>query len=440
MENLQAEITLLIKSLCLTVFMTAVYSAEAHSQLLYKKTELAWNFEVPQIMSENNRRYKEAFGGWGPHLRSLLRSSDNDLWFVLDSGPSVNANTELQYLKLSGGRWQVFDKQAIPHGVQQNAAHIMVGNSIYSYGLMPYDNGYIMECVLKTAPTGISKKHQTKYCRKLQLNDGRLIQTKQNSNYVGALISPSGQSKVVWWTSVGINGGAGEFSYIANYGDGWNGPFSFNLAPYNDLAYVHASFVYENKIALVGQLFQGAYPNGLYAAAYGEMDLAQSKFQFVPLNGLPNDSTISSGDIFVDPYKNVHILARTKNYNICYYFKESLSALENKCIHQMQQVYRTRFSYVQNEKSVLLVYNRLNPVAGFPALRILNMPFHKDAAFNFSDAKEVPSPQLTSNSMITAIFTESLGYQTQSSVSHDFAVIPSTPDDNLLYYFSSHTK
>lgn len=40
------------------------------------------------LITTGNRRYTTMYGGWGPHLRGLMRENSTSLWFFHDSGQS----------------------------------------------------------------------------------------------------------------------------------------------------------------------------------------------------------------------------------------------------------------------------------------------------------------------------------------------------------------
>src|SRR5205823_5923967 len=103
-------------------------------------------------------------------------------------------------------------------GVQQNTATISLGGALYVYGVAGRN---IVECT----EAG---------CTTIPLDIGPA------ANYVGAAVVP-GVGRVVWWTNV-VDGGSGSFSYLVNYGGGWNGPRSGAVGGYNDCEYAHVAF------------------------------------------------------------------------------------------------------------------------------------------------------------------------------------------------------
>jgi len=60
--------------------------------------------QTPQVqvgvLTDQNRRYKDSmFGGWGPHLRGVMRASDGSFWFTVDQGPNVDVNQNILYYR-----------------------------------------------------------------------------------------------------------------------------------------------------------------------------------------------------------------------------------------------------------------------------------------------------------------------------------------------------
>ena len=90
------------------------------------------------------------FGGWGPHLRALMRDAHGKLSFVTDAGPDVQHNEQLLYHRFDGKRWEDVATVRQIAGIQQNVASVMCGDVIYSYGISVRDPLVVEECVFDT--------------------------------------------------------------------------------------------------------------------------------------------------------------------------------------------------------------------------------------------------------------------------------------------------
>jgi hypothetical protein len=184
-------------------------------------------------ITDANRHYVEMHGGWGPHLRGLMRAADDALWFTVDKGEDVLHNRKVLLLSPRGreAAWSEQAENLHAPGIQQNAASMLVGDTIFTYGV-DIAAQRLEECSLNTLDVA------QRACNTVLIS-GVPYSTPPSSNYVGAALLGPGW-RIVWWTVVGENGGEGGFYYTYNYGGGWNGPVASGLAGANDLAYVHA--------------------------------------------------------------------------------------------------------------------------------------------------------------------------------------------------------
>lgn len=202
-------------------------------------TNSSCTVSAPNVISTvtNTHRYSpQIYGGWGHHLGHLLRNLNGDLFYVDDTGSDVNINAGLDYFKQSNGSWQkVASKSFVGGTVQQNTGSIINGNIIYTYGVNTQANK-IQECTFDTT-TNIGS------CQNLQFDTGI------NSNYIGATISRNG-TRLVWWTNVSTS--SPKFNYIYNFGGGWNGPQSGNIAGYPDYSYVLGRMPNDSSVDFIG--------------------------------------------------------------------------------------------------------------------------------------------------------------------------------------------
>lgn len=141
------------------------------------------------------------FGGWGPHLRGLLRNANGDLYFgtnQMDANDKLNKFIMIYKRAKTASSWtQVAKFSHVAGGsINQKDAFLMIGDIIYTYAVN-YGAAVIEECYY-TLATALSA------CNYVLLS-GTVFKIDANSNYVGAFAA-SGSSRVVWWTTVGSNG------------------------------------------------------------------------------------------------------------------------------------------------------------------------------------------------------------------------------------------
>jgi len=254
-----------------------------------------------ELVTDQNRHYVEMHGGWGPHLRAPMLDSAGNLWFAYDGGPSVLENTTIHYARRGDAGWQTVASQSHTAGVQQNAAHVLRGDFIFSYAVNITQH-WLEECYFDTTDYTYAA------CNAIQI--GGPYSTPASSNYVGAALGPAGET-VVWFTVVGNAGGTGQFVYTYDYGGGWNGPVVTVLPGWNDIGYVRSSFRSPSRIALVGQGYIGDYPMGEYTAGIAEVSFGD----VVPFEGLlpppPTGEVRSGTDVWIDPSTgDTHALAQ----------------------------------------------------------------------------------------------------------------------------------
>jgi hypothetical protein len=294
----------------------------------------------PLTITTANRNYPGImFGGWGPHLRGLMRSSSDHLWFMSDAGPDAQHNETLVYHCFDGTAWNEAARLKHIPGVQQNVASIMSRDTIFSYGISIQEPRYIEECKFDT-------KHRKSTCAPIEIAGQKLV-LQPVSNYVGAAVSPSGQ-KVVWWTMVGANGGEGKWSYIFEHDGSWVGPVVSPLKRFNDFAYVFASFSTDNRISVAGQLYAGAYPQGSYGLGCAEFTLGERldfKSNLHAFSSNSSESGQSASDICVID-DTTHVIAETHHGTLAYYCRPSGKTWADcdvpLCV--LSDVHRARFS------------------------------------------------------------------------------------------------
>jgi len=291
------------------------------------------------LITDMNRHHVEMHGGWGPHLRGLMRASDDALWFTADKGEDVLHNREILYFRRGAGEaeWTAMGGQLHADVIQQNVASVLVGDTILSYGVNVSAH-LLEECYLIVGDPAM------RACNTVHIS-GQPYMTPDNSNYIGAAVLGAGW-RIVWWTVVGSNGGPGAFYYIYNYGGGWNGPVVTDLAPYNDIGYVHAMSTVDARLMLAGQTFTGKYPDGTYNAVVAEVTPGDP-IAFVALaSGAPDLAAQTAADLWLDRASGaVHVLAATDDGAVRYYQRPGDAAWADHTapLHVFPDSYRARF-------------------------------------------------------------------------------------------------
>ena len=243
----------------LTVFVTFSTTTPAFTQPSHSVTDqpsVNLEFSEPILLSDQNRKQDGVmFGGWGPHLRSILRMNDDSLWYVMDhSKGDVSSNDQLWYFHQYSGKWKKRAHQDLIAGANQGFAHIASGTDIYSYGVN-FRLAQLHECSIR--PETLVRRE----CTVVRNPSGKAIRIGGGANYVGAAISPKG-TRLVWWVVV-TQDGTQQWRYVYNRGDGWQGPVITHLAPSRGgLSYIYVRFANENEVVLSGQIWSGTFPEG----------------------------------------------------------------------------------------------------------------------------------------------------------------------------------
>jgi hypothetical protein len=368
------------------------------------------------LITDLNRHHLEMHGGWGPHLRGLMRAADDAAWFTADKGEDVLHNREILYFRRGPDEpaWAMVGAQPHADGVQQNSASILSGDVIYTYSVNTGAH-LLEECYLVVSdPT-------TRACNTI-LVSGMPYMTPPNSNYVGAAVLGDG-ARIVWWTVVGDNGGPGAFYYTYNYGGGWNGPVPTNLATYNDIGYIHAMSTTDGtRVALVGQTFTGKYPDGFYNAVVADLT-PPDPVAFVDLAGGAADvAALSTADLWIDRASGaVHVLATVTGGAVAYYHRPAAEpwAAHAQPLHVFPDSYRARF--MRAGDGPLHVVRGSAGGTGVEVLRATGDAV--DGAVDWATAQEfaVPSPG-EGFAAPSALYVESPTYQTAAVGAVQFAM------------------
>ncbi len=254
------------------------------------------------------------FGGWGPHLGHLVRVADQLYWVddlcdpIVAGDCDVNVNRRVGVFRRDFTGWTQIATIPLTN-IQQNTATIGSDTALHTYGV-DVVAGRVTECVTELATPSSSCAHIG-------------IATGPSANYVGAAISPAGD-RLAWWTNV-VDGGGGTFSYVVDYGGGWNGPRTGPIAGYNDFAYAHAAFDGANpRFTFFGQVVSGLAPAWTFSTLVGEADLTTTSAATFTnaLAAPPGDPIASTNDLFVDrTTHDAHLLARSASGAAVYYHR-----------------------------------------------------------------------------------------------------------------------
>ncbi len=283
-------------------------------------------------------------GGWGPHLRSLLFTQKGGEWFAAETGNDLHKNTRMIYYQKVGEEWKEKGSVDLHRGIQQNMASVTDGRMILSYGVNIVDH-WIMECWFDTEKPG----EHLNTCNAVTTN-GKPLLIPENSNYIGAAYQKN--TRIAWWTTVGKGNKPGIFSYIYNFGGGWNGPVNSQLQDSVDVGYLHSQFDSKGNLRALGELYSGDYPHGRYHAGVATIELGK-QVQWTDIEGAKSPT-----DFWFDKISGAaHVLA-TSDEGVRYYFaKESDWPNFGKSKFLFQSSYRMRFGATTT--SVFLVHDNV---------------------------------------------------------------------------------
>jgi hypothetical protein len=307
---------------------------------------------VEMITDEHRAVPGMMFGGWGPHLGHLVRApraggGEATYWVDdlcsrnLAGDCDVNVNRRVGVFRRDATGWTRLETIALT-GVQQNTATIAVGGRLWIYGIASAAQR-VAECFYEIST-------DTSGCTTLS------IATGSGANYVGAAPGPGG-ARVVWWTNV-IDGGGGSFSYIVDYGGGWNGPRTGGIGGYNDCAYAHAGFgPAGSAVSFFCQTAAGLAPNWTFATLVGSTagTLGSPVTWTNALSPPPSDAIASTNDLYVDPVTgDAHLIARSTAGAAVYYYRPPGGSF-GAPVFTLPSTFRAR--WIAGEQRVALVHD-----------------------------------------------------------------------------------
>lgn len=343
-------------------------------------------------------------GGWGAHLGHLLRSSSNQLWYVDDSGNDAKVNAGLVYYRFVNNVWTGTAVASFPGVVQQNTGSIISNQMIYTYGL-DIQNRRIVECYFDTSDVTFA----THACNSLAFDTGA------DSNYIGATISKSG-TRVVWWTNA-----SGTFSYIYNFGGGWNGEITNVLSGYTDFSYVYARLAEDN----LHIEFLGSAARALGGASVGYDVLhASTTLGAAPANWSLLFSVGLGMETWRDPKGGHHFLvygAATPQY----FYKPVDGSLTNQAALPDEGIVGARIIETASTANLVMAFSDGHVTYKSIQLTEINGPINWSAL----PSHDIPIP---SGLGVITIFPESYMYQTTQPQDINF-VINGFNQQGLLY-------
>ena len=399
------------------------------------------HFTEPVLISDQNRRQEGVmFGGWGPHLRAVLRMNDDSLWYVMDhSRGDVKSNDQLYYLQQQGAAWERVAEQDLIPGANQGYAHITNGEEIFSYGVN-FRLAQLHECSLDTGTLARTD------CAAVRNRAGEAIALGGGANYVGAAISPQG-TRLVWWVVV-TSDGTQQWRYVYNRGDGWEGPVVTNLSsPRVGLSYIYVRFVNENEVALSGQLWVGVFPKGSPQATLTHFRLGDAIQGYHTLKSPDEKGFPKSGsDLWVNSATGtVHAVVEGFGNdffgNKVHYYTFNLREpwQELRPVQTFQGYFRARFTQIDQGDLFLVLGGNTGKskidVRHVPQDRITD-PIDWDVANKFA-------PTMPGNMYYApmAIWIENCAYQTTAVRDLSFAITGEHPHrDHEIWFYTGQFR
>ncbi len=363
-----------------------------------------------RLITDQNRAHPRMYGGWGPHLRGVMRDAEGTQWFCADAGPSVLDNASILYFRRDGDRWSQVAQQPHLPGVQQNSASVLSGSTISTYSVN-VATSTLEECNLDTQDLSSFA------CNTISI--GGPYSTPPQSNYVGAALDPNG-ARVVWFTTVG-GAGSGQFTYTYDFGGGWNGPIAWTLPGYNTFEYVRASFGAPNTVTWHGQLLLGAFPGGTFDPAIAETTLGQTP-TLTPLGGDAPPLDVRTGaDIWVDPQTgDQHAVAQATG-SLAYYYRPGADSWANHTqpLHWFEDTFRARF-VAPAAGGLALVRGSASGRSGVDVWIVDTVTGSID--WNAATVAEVPTAGVIGLSRPSGIYVEGATYQSVPVEGIEFAL------------------
>lgn len=367
--------------------------------------EAPWVARVSELTNQHRAIPGVMFGGWGPHLGHLVQTSDATYWVDDVCSPStpgdcnVDINRRVGIFR-HGDTWEQVGSIGLA-GVQQNTAAIADADRIFIYGIASGAQR-IQECTYAATGQG---------CTTIPIPIGAF------ANYIGAAFV--GSARVVWWTNV-VDGGGGSFSYLVNYGGGWNGPRTGPIGGYNDCGYAHLASRPDGSVAAFCQVVSGLAPNWTFATLVGTAR-AQLDAPVVWTNGLapePGDPIISTNDLIVAGGTE-HLIARSQAGAAVYYTGAPYTRVTS-----LPSTFRARWLVAGDRIALARDVDRSRLVVS------ISPPSPTELAVEQWETVEVLLPDLGD---ILAIYPVAAAYQRRPMTSFELAVVGTTDEHRAVH-------
>jgi hypothetical protein len=392
--------------------------------------------ELELITDQNRKHYdgpgRNMAGGWGPHLRSILRSPGGDLWLVHDEATTIERNQKLRYRRRIGGQWidAGFNDLPSPGGrVQQNMAHVMVGTVIYSYGV-DVDRRHLLECTFQTLDA------TNKRCEEVLVH-GQPLRLEPNSNYVGAAGSPDG-FRLVWWSTVGPSEptvGVGHLHHLWSFGSAWNGPVSTEVRvagrDYTNVGYLRAVFSAPNRVELLGELENGDVDVVTHLTITIDNEYKPARLSLIG----PPEQTIGAQDLWADPHGGLHAIVTVNvGSNVGRYFYKPLGKAW-RLVRAFQGMTVARFQHEDCNAFLHL----LSAESGRLLLRSGSVDGHSGPLdFDSFAPRSIEWPDSTDLSQPNGLYNMSRAYQTMDVRGLHFGLVGTARDfDQQIFHLGS---
>lgn len=372
---------------------------------------VGWTTRITPITDHHRAIPGVMFGGWGPHLGHLVQVDATSYWVddLCDRGIpgdcNVDINRRVGVFRNTGEAWQQLT--AIPlAGVQQNTAAIADRDRVFVYGLASGARR-VIECSYVIA-TGAQA------CTTIDIPTGAF------ANYIGAAFV--GTARVVWWTNV-VDGGGGSFSYIVDYGGGWNGPRVGPIGGYNDCGYAHLAPRPDGTVEAFCQVVSGLAPSWTFATLVGTTSGALDA-PVAWTSGLaspPGDPVISTNDLVVDAAGTAHLLARSQAGSAIYYAK---SAAGYQRIATLPSTFRARWLIAGDRVALARDVDRHRLVVR------ISPPNPGERAFEQWETVEVALPELGD---LLAIYPLAAAYQRQPIAGFELVVVGTADERRAVH-------
>lgn len=370
-----------------------------------------WTARVLPITDQHRAIPGVMFGGWGPHLGHLVQVGDASYWVddlcapTMPGDCDVNINRRVGVFRLAAEGWTKLTTIPLA-GVQQNTAAIADQDRVFVYGIASGAQR-VTECSYAIA-------NGAQACTTINIPIGAF------ANYIGAAFV--GDARVVWWTNV-VDGGGGSFSYIVNYGGGWNGPRTGAIGGYNDCGYAHLAARPDGKVEAFCQVVSGLAPSWTFATLVGTAGAAlDAPVQWS--NGLapaPGDPMISTNDLVVDPAGTAHLLARSQAGAAVYYAK---SQAGYSLMSSLPATLRARWLVAGDRIALARDVDRSRLVVS------ISPPDPSSLAIDQWETVEVALPALGD---ILAIYPLAAAYQRQPMTRFELAVVGTTDEHRAVH-------